>query len=140
MANLEHIREQNRWKPKSAEQPLTKKELPYMTIVLMFCLAGLFDAGQAILSLFAIGLVLSPFISIFAGMSFWFWFSTYEISFMDWKRLTALIGGGVAELIPAVDALPFWIGVVWYIISTTKVKEVTSHIPGGKVLSNVTKK
>lgn len=130
MENPDQIREKNRWNPQPIQKPQSNKEIPPTTIALMFCLAGLFDAGQAILSLFAIGLAISPFISIFAGMSFWFWFSMYGVSFIEPKRLTALLGGGVAELVPAVDALPFWIGVVWYIVSTTKMNNITSNIPG----------
>lgn len=142
MENLDYIREQNRWKPETPEQKegVPQSSLPKNIIILMLCLAGFFDAIQALLSFFAIGVVISPFISIFAGITFWFWFSVYGISFFDWKRFGALLGGGVAELIPVVDMLPFWIGAVWYIIGTTKIKEVASTIPGGKTLINTLRK
>ncbi len=126
MDDLDYIREQNRWKSQQQETVENKREIPYSTVVLMLCLAGIFDAIQAILSFFAIGVIISPFISMFASMTFWFWFSTYEVSFIDRRRFLALFGGGVAELIPVVDALPFWIGSVWYIIGTTKAKEIIS--------------
>lgn len=132
MENLDEIREKNRWKPQTDQQIGDKQSIPYSTAILMLCLAGLFDIMQAILSLFAVGVVISPFISMFAGMSFWFWFSTYEISFIDTRRLIALFGGGITELIPVVNALPFWIGSVWYIIRTTKTKEIRSNILGNK--------
>ena len=140
MDNIEYIREQNRWRSQPAEQPVEKKGLPYTTIVLMFCLAGIFDGAQALLSLVAIGVIVSPFISVFAGMSFWFWFSMHEVSFVDWRRLSALLGGGLSELIPVIGALPFWIGIVWYIVRTTKTNEVLSKIPAGKTLARTIKK
>jgi hypothetical protein len=140
MDELEQRREQNRWNPdrtqESQEKP--KSSLSKSTIVLMTITALFFDALQAILTIFGIGLVASPFISVFAGLTFWLWFMMRGISIVTPKRLTALGGGFLAELIPAVDALPAWTAAVWYTISTTKIAEVAEKIPGGKVISMAT--
>jgi len=121
-------------------EPETKSSLPASTITYMFLGAGFFDGVQALLSLVAIGLIISPVISFFAGMTFWFWFSIHNISFMNWKRFVALFGGGFAELIPVVNGLPFWIGIVWYVVETTKIAEVVSKVPGGNIAKNMISK
>lgn len=137
MDDLETIREQNRWKPDSEKtsESEPKSSLPKTTIVLMTVTAIFFDALQAILTFFGIGLVASPFISIVAGLTFFLWFMMHGISVMTPKRLLGLGGGFFGELIPAIDALPGWTAAVWYTISTTKIAEVTAKIPGGKLIS-----
>ncbi len=137
---LEIIREQNRWKPEEErvgeEKP--KSSLPKSTIVLMTVTALFFDALQAILTMFGIGLIASPFISILAGFIFWLWFMMRGVSLVTPKRFLALGGGFLAELIPAIDALPAWTAAVWYTISTTKIAEVAQKVPGGKVITMTT--
>lgn len=140
MDELEQRREQNRWNPDKKEEVQEKPQssLPKGTIVMMTVTALFFDTVQAILTIFGIGLVASPFISVFAGLTFFVWFMMHGISLMSPKRLTAMGGGFLAELIPAVDALPAWTAAVWYTISTTKIAEVAEKIPGGKVITMAT--
>ncbi|MHB1316603.1 MAG: hypothetical protein ACYCZW_01965 [Minisyncoccota bacterium] len=142
METLEQIREQNRWNPEKTEKLKTKEPktiIPYSTSIYMLLTAGFFDALQAILTLVGIGVIASPIITVFAGLTFWFWFRTYGVSFMSWKRILALAGGGVVEMIPVVNILPFWTGYVWYIIETTKISEVASKIPGGDLINKAIK-
>lgn len=140
MEDLETIREQNRWNPDKKEEVQEKPQssLPKSTIVMMTITALFFDALQAILTIFGIGLVVSPFISVFAGCVFFLWFMMKGVSLVSPKRLTAMGGGFFAELIPVVDALPTWTAAVWYTISTTKIAEVAEKVPGGKVISMAT--
>lgn len=136
---LEQIREQNRWKPeqKEEEQEKPKSSLPKSTVVMMTITALFFDGLQAGLTLFGIGLIASPFISVFAGLVFFLWFMLHGISLVTPKRFLAMGGGWLTELIPAVDALPAWTAAVWYTISTTKVLETAQKLPGGRVAGMV---
>lgn len=140
MDDLEQIREQNRWNPDKKEEvkEKPKSSLPKSTVVMMTVTAIFFDVVQAGLTLFGIGLVASPFISVFAGCVFFLWFMMHGISLINPKRLAAMGGGFLAELIPAVDALPAWTGTVLYTISTTKIAEVAEKVPGGKVITMAT--
>lgn len=140
MDDLDTIREQNRWKPEEQQQtpPKPQSSLPKGTIALMTLTAIFFDIVQAGLTLFGIGLVASPFISVFAGCVFFVWFLMHGISLISPKRLAAMGGGLLTEIIPGVDILPVWTGAVWYTISTTKIAEVAEKIPGGKVIAIAT--
>ncbi|MEY4602310.1 MAG: hypothetical protein RL292_251 [Candidatus Parcubacteria bacterium] len=140
MDELEQIRERNRWNPDKKEKEESEKpksSLPKGTIVLMLVTAGIIDAVQAFLLLFAIGAVLNTFISIFMVFVFFLWFMMHGVSFVSPKRLMGMGGGFLVELIPVLDALPAWTGAVLYTISTTKIAEVAEKVPGGKVISQV---
>lgn len=135
MDELEQIRERNRWNPDKKEKEESEKpksSLPKGTIVLMLVTAGIIDAVQAFLLLFAIGAVLNTFISIFMVFVFFLWFMMHGVSFVSPKRLMGMGGGFLVELIPVLDALPAWTAAVWYTISTTKILETVEKLPGGK--------
>lgn len=137
MDELEQIREQNRWNPNKKEERQEKPQssLPKGTIVLMLVTAGITDAVQAFLLLFAIGAVLNTFISIFMICVFFLWFLMHGVSFITPKRFGAMFGGSVIEVVPALNAIPTWLATVGYIIATTRVAEVAEKVPGGKVVS-----
>ena len=137
MDELEQIREQNRWNPdkREEEQEKPKSSLPGSTIALMMITAGIIDAVQAFLLLFAIGAVLNTFISVFMICVYFLWFLMHGVSFITPKRFGAMFGGSTIELIPALNAVPTWLATVGYIITTTRVAEVAEKVPGGKVVS-----
>lgn len=140
MDELEQIREQNRWNPDKTEevQEKPKSTLPKSTIILMTLTALFFDALQAILIFFIIGAIANSFIAVFAGLTFYVWFKTHNVSFSSPKRLAAIGGGWLIELIPVLNIIPTWTFAVWYTISTTKIAEVAEKVPGGKVISMAT--
>jgi hypothetical protein len=139
MEDLEAIREQNRWNPDKKEEvrEKSKSSLPKSTIALMTITALFFDVLQLLLIFFAVGVVADTFITVFAGLTFFTWFKIHGVSFASPKRLMALGGGWLIELIPFLNILPTWTFAVWYTISTTKIAEVAERVPGGKVISVV---
>lgn len=136
MDNLDHIREQNRWKPDNEDQKTDNHEslLNNTVIFFMVAVALIIDGIQAILLFFAIGVVVNTFIGIFAGFTFWLWFKMYDVSFVTPKQLAAMGGGFFVELIPALNALPTWTGAVVYVIMAHKALEVADKAPGGRVV------
>lgn len=139
MDELEQIREQNRWNPEQQEQvdEEPKSTLPAGTISLMIGTGVFFDTLQLIFTPTAIG---GSIITIFATLLFFVWFKMHGVSFITPKRLLTMAGAGSLELIPFLNILPAWTGAVWYIIYTTKVREVVSKIPGGKAVTSLPKK
>ncbi len=87
-------------------------------IALLIGMALLFDGVQAELSILhgvpfignLAGTIATFFIDIWAFLSIWFGFKLADpnISFMRPKRAITLLGGGIIELIPVVNALPAW--------------------------------
>lgn len=86
----------------------------------LVCTAILVDIIQALLTLVAIGVVLSPIITVGATFLFWIWYMMLGVSFMtNPKRLATFAAESLGELIPAADALPLWtIGTIMTIIIT----------------------
>lgn len=100
------------------------------TVFGMIFVALLFDAAQAIIGWIPIfGNILSDFFSVAVFLIFFLWFKMYGISMLTPKRLRALAAGGVIEMIPYLNILPAWTGVVVYLIGTTKIQEIASKHP-----------
>lgn len=140
MDELEQIREKNRWNPnkKEEEREKPKSSLPGGTITLMMVTAGITDAVQAFLLLFAIGAVLNTFITVFMICVFFLWFLMHGVSFITPKRFGAMFAGSIVELVPALNAIPTWTATVGYIIATTRVAEIVEKVPGGKTIAMAT--
>lgn len=136
MDNLDQIREQNRWNPDNENEEVSESEtsLTRPTIVLMVCVALIFDGAQALLLYLAIGIVADTFIGIIAGFTFWLWFKMHDVSFVTPKQIAAMGGGFFVELIPALNALPTWTFAVVYVIMTHKALEAADKAPGGRIV------
>ena len=93
------------------------------------------DATQILLEWLVIGVFINPFIDIFVGMSFAFYLQLRGQSLASPKRLFALIGTFVGEMIPVVDELPLWglDGIFNMVIS--KSDKILGQIPGGAGIS-----
>lgn len=103
------------------------------TSIIILCIALFFDVLQIILSFFAIGLVISPLINIFAQFVLWFIFKLNRVSYIGTKRLASVGISAVLELIPALDVLPTLTFEAFMIISTVNIEEkVSQTVPGGK--------
>lgn len=101
------------------------------SIFLLIFTALLIDAFQAVIGWIPIfGNTLADLVSIAAFLIFFVWFKFYGISMITPKRLSALVAGSVIEMIPFVNILPAWTGVVVYLIGTTKVKGVMAEHSG----------
>jgi len=100
------------------------------TVFGMIFVALLFDAAQAIIGWVPIaGNILADLFSVAVFLTFFLWFRMYGISMLTPKRLKALITGGVIEMIPFINILPAWTGVVIYLIGTTKINEIVEKHP-----------
>lgn len=102
------------------------KKIGFVTSFLMIFLAISFDAVQALFNLIPfIGNMLSVIlIDTFAWISFYVWFKILGVDFSKPSRMGTMIGSGLIEMIPIVNALPTWTLAVFIIIATTKVKGV----------------
>lgn len=96
-------------------------------------LVGLFviiDLIQIILDLFAIGAVVNRFIDIAVGVGLPLFLRTQGVKLANPKRMLAMLGAFVGEMIPGVDALPLWTLDVLYTWSTVKAEEALAKVPG----------
>ena len=99
------------------------------TMFLMIFSALFFDTLQALIGWIPVlGNILSDLLSIFICLTFFLWFMMVGVKITP-KRLTALVGGGAVEMIPFLNILPAWTGVVIYLIGTTKIKEIAAKHP-----------
>ena len=93
------------------------------------------DLIQIPLEWLLIGLVINPFVDIFVGMSLALYLHLRGQSLTDPKRIFALIGTFVGEMIPAVDELPLWGLDGIFNMMLSKSDSILGQIPGGAVVS-----
>jgi len=99
-------------------------------------LIGLFvivDLIQIVLDLFAIGAVVNRFIDIAVGVGLPLFLRTQGVKLANPKRMLAMLGAFVGEMIPVVDALPLWTLDVVYTWSTVKAEEALAKVPGAEI-------
>ena len=98
------------------------------------------DAGQALLDLFAIGLMLNRFIDIGVGMGLAFYLQIRGQSMANGKRLGAMIGTFLIEQIPLLDALPLWglDGIYNMVLAKAeeRAERALAQVPGGQAVTN----
>lgn len=110
-----------------------KKQISDTSAFLMIFAAICFDGIQALVGWIPVfGNILAGLLSVFVFLTFFLWFRMHGITMITPKRLTAMIGGGVIELIPFINIFPAWTSVVVYLIGTTKVRELASKKLQGK--------
>lgn len=122
---MEEQQEENRGRKREAG-------LKKITIGLMIGVALFFDALQVILDFFFMGWL----VTIFGGMTFWFWFRIHGYSFMKPKR----VAGSIATLLT--DAVPVLGWLSWTIAITifTLKNKIQETVPGGQVVTEVVSK
>lgn len=111
-------------KPKSQSQ----QRVDSITAILMIIVALLYDAVQAFLDFILIGLVVNWILDVWAWLTFFIWFKLKGVSFTNPKRAISLNGGFIAELIPAVNALPIWTAAVIIMVITVKTEDKLASI------------
>lgn len=128
-----------------------KIRISNLTAFLMIGAALLFDALEFILTIFGIGLIINPFITIGKWVLFWMWLSLRDVKmFGKIKPLATSAITFLAGLVPAVNSFPeFTIGIGVLIILTqiedgnfvlfdekvqTAVKVVAKFTPQGKAV------
>ena len=89
------------------------------TGALMIALAVLIDFAQFVLDIAIVGFILDSFITVIAAFIFGIWFSHVGVSLMHPKRVLGFLGTILGELIPGIDAIPFWT----FNIATTVIRE-----------------
>lgn len=102
------------------EIPEKKERIKIWVAFALSILALCVDGAQALLTGIAIGVVLSPIISVIGYFAFWVIFMILGVSLVqNPKKLAAMGGAGLAELIPLFNALPaFSAGIITVILLT----------------------
>ncbi len=96
-----------------------------MTLLLMMT-AIFFDVFQAILTFAGgIGLIANRFISLFAMLSFGFWFVMLGVSLLNTRRLAVSITTSLGEMIPFIGTLPLWTIGIAALIAMVKLEDRT---------------
>lgn len=111
--------------PNFKKEPKISKETAWM----MITVAIFFDLISFLINLIPIvGQVISIAIPIVAYPTFFLWFMLKGVKLMTTKRIAAMGGGFVVEVIPLVNMLPGVTASVVFTILSTKVKEVEKKI------------
>ena len=97
-----------------------EKGLKNHTIALMICVALFFDLLQWLLAF----VFMDWLAGFFAFLTFYVWFKMHGMGFMRPKRLAAMGGAGLIEIVPLLSALPAWTGAVTYLALDSKIKKV----------------
>ncbi len=117
---------------------------PYISNItggLMVGVALAVDGIQALASAFIIGVFISPFITLFAWLTFWLWFKLNGVSFgTKPKNFLVLGGGGLVELIPVLNILPGWTLSVTTLLIMNKAEKVVKKLSGDTVAGVATPK
>lgn len=94
-------------RPIPQEPENKRKRIKMWMAACIVIVAGCVDAAQALLTGVAIGAVLSPVISVVAWFAFWVWFMILGVSYIsNPKKIAAMGGAGILEIIPILGALP----------------------------------
>lgn len=94
---------------------------------MMIGVATIYDALQAFLTFIIIGFLVNWIITIWAWLTFYFWFKFRGVSFLGTKSVS-LNGGALIELIPGLNALPAWTAAVIILIIMTRSEDVLNQI------------
>jgi len=108
-------------------------KIPDWQAPLIFIVAGLYDAVQAFLDFILIGLLFNWAISIWAWLTFFVWFSILGVKFGNPKKSLSLVGSLLIKLIPLLDMLPAWSGMVALIIAQEKAEALLLKHAGAVV-------
>lgn len=94
---------------------------------LMIGVAVIYDAIQGFLTFILIGFLVNWIITIWAWLTFYFWFKTKGVSFLGSKALV-LNGGGLAEFIPGFNSLPVWTAAVVALVIMTRAEDALAQV------------
>lgn len=127
------------------KEEIKESQLKDTTVFLMIGIALFCDFLQALIGWIPLlGNILADLMSIFIFLTFFLWFYMNGIKMVTPKRLSAMVGGSLVEMVPYLNLFPAWTGVVIYLIGTTKIKEIAAKHPtlakgalaaGGKIKS-----
>src|SRR3989344_7626245 len=110
-----------------------KPSLTFVTLALMVAVALLFDGGIAAAKFLdmipAIGnaasLIASALVSVFAYLTFWFWFQRHGVTFIKSpKRLLTFPVAFFIKLVPFLGALPAWTAAVVFIFLNVRAEDL----------------
>lgn len=98
--------------------------------VLMIMVALLYDGLQFLieLSLFGFGWTVNWIITVWAWLTFYVWFKFRGVSFIRPRRALAFGGGFLIELIPWINNLPTWTGVIIFLLLETRIKKAVGGV------------
>jgi hypothetical protein len=104
------------------------------TAALMISVAVFFDILQWAMAFMAMDWL----VSIFAYLTFGLWFAMKGIPILTKKRMGALGGSALIEMIPFVAALPAFTAAIVTVVLDAKAKKVISGVSGaGKVVGHI---
>ncbi|MEK7120914.1 MAG: hypothetical protein AAB840_02380 [Patescibacteria group bacterium] len=104
-------------KTEKKEEKKARHRISNTTVVLLVGVALSVDLVEFVSEWLGIGLILSPLISIYAGLTFWFWLNLKGVNFIGSPK--RFITGSVtflAEIIPGLDAIGGFLWTVGMII------------------------
>jgi len=129
-----------------------KPSITFTTLALMVAVALLFDALAAAPKLLDFvpfldflttpaNVLVGSLVSIFAYLTFWFWFHKHGIRFIKSpKRLLTFPVAFFIKLIPFLGALPAWTGAVIFIFLNTRAEDLLAKTEmGAKVVGKAAK-
>ena len=93
-----------------------------ITGVMMVIVAGFYDALQALLTIFWIGIVFNPIISLWAFFHFFLWFKIKGLSLVGFKKSGVLAVASILELTPA-SFVPSWVVSTIIIIGISRAED-----------------
>lgn len=100
-----------------------KNKINNITGILMISVALGIDFIQAFFNFILIGPFINWMVSLFAFLTFWFWFTLKGIKFVkNPKNIFVFGGGSIAEFIPFFDFLPIWTSTVTTLVVNNKIK------------------
>lgn len=100
----------------------SSKKISNTSAGLMLSVAALYDAVQALLAFFVIGLFVNWIITIFAFLTFFTWFKIKGVQLANLKKSAVLGLGSFLELTPA-NFIPGWTVSVAIIIAITRTED-----------------
>ena len=96
--------------------------------ILMVSVALIYDIAQALLTFIGIGFLVNWIITLWANLTFWFWFTLHGISFWSPKRAGIMGVGNLIEWIPGLNALPACSAAVLLLWLNTRAEDVLAQV------------
>src|SRR3989344_3245565 len=97
---------------------------------MLIAFALVIDGIQVLLTIFLVGFIVNPFISICAAMIFGIWLSHLGVNMLSAKYVVRFLGTSIGEF--AFGMFPFWTFMIALTVVANKVKEAIEPSGGNK--------
>jgi hypothetical protein len=105
---------------------MEEKHIGFVTFILQFVTALLFDGFQALVQFIPLGgqLISSAVITPAAFTTFYIWFKLKGMNFMRPSRILTMGGSAIIEFIPVLNVLPAWSLAVVLLHLSARIKKI----------------